>query len=69
MRQAILIDCIMLLLQPTANYLINVSKLLASYGCVLSLHYLVVFILLVIIYFKLLKHIKKIRLDYGTSYL
>ena len=40
-------------------------KLLATYGMVVGTNYLVVFVLLVIIYRKILKKIRNMRVKYG----
>ena len=39
--------------------------LVLTYGIILVLHYLVCFILLCIIYYKLLKYIRRIRREFG----
>ena len=38
---------------------------IASYGLVVGTNYLVVFVLLVIIYYKILKRIKRMRIIHG----
>ncbi len=43
----------------------NIRKLIESYAIILSAHYLIVFVLMVVIYAKLLKHIKKIGSAFG----
>jgi hypothetical protein len=53
------------LLQATSHYVYDVNILLVSNGVVLGTHHLVVFVLLVVIYSKLLRYIKKIRHEYG----
>ena len=50
-------------------YVYDVNILLVSNGVVLGTHHLVVFILLVVIYSKLLQYIKKIRYEYGKLFL
>ena len=51
--------------QPSAHYVNNMRKLVASYGVILGTNYLLVFILLVIIYWKILKYIKRMRIAHG----
>ncbi len=51
--------------QPTSQYLYRVNMLVASYASVVGLHYLVGFILIIIIYWKILKRIKLIRNNRG----
>lgn len=53
-------DC----MQATSHYVYDVNILLVSNGVVLGTHHLVVFILLVVIYSKLLRYIKKIRCEF-----
>ena len=48
-------------LQPTANYVYQMSIFRLSYDVVVGTNYLVVFVLLVIIYYKILKRIKRMR--------
>lgn len=52
-------------MQATRHFVYDVNILLAVYGLVLGTHYLVGFILLVIIYSKLLRYIKQIRNEVG----
>ena len=51
--------------QPTAQYLHQMAAFIASYGIVVALHYIVGFILLVVIYVKILRRIKKMRKVHG----
>ena len=51
--------------QATRQFVYDVNILLATYGLVLGTHYLVGFILLVVIYTKVLKFIMKIRTEFG----
>ena len=43
----------------------NMRQLIASYGVVLGTNYLVVFVLLMVIYYKILRHIRKMRVTNG----
>ena len=52
-------------LQPTAEYIYHLNMLIASYGLVVGTNYLVVFVLLVIIYWKILKRINRMRVNLG----
>ena len=52
-------------IQATREYVYDVNIFIATYGLVLGTQYLVGFILLVIIYTKLLRYIKRIRNDFG----
>lgn len=52
-------------MQATRRFIYNVNILIATYGFVLGTHYLVGFILLVVIYTKLLRRIKRIRNEFG----
>ena len=52
-------------LQPTANYVYQMSIFRLSYDVVVGTNYLVVFVLLVIIYYKILKRIKRMRALHG----
>lgn len=52
-------------MQATRHYVYNVNTLIATYGFVLGTNYLVGFILLIIIYTKLLRYIKKMRAEFG----
>ena len=52
-------------MQATALFVHDVNVLLVVNGTVLGIHHLVVFVLLVIIYSKLLRHIKQIRKEFG----
>ena len=52
-------------LQPTAIYVYHMSIFRFSYGAVVGTNYLVVFVLLVIIYYKILKRIKRMRALHG----
>ena len=52
-------------LQPTANYVYHMSIFRCCYGVVVGTNYLVVFVLLVIIYYKILKRIKRMRALHG----
>ena len=54
-------------MQPTAKYVYELDKLIGSYGVVLGTNYLIVFVLLVVIYYKLLQHIKRMRQHYGET--
>lgn len=47
--------------QPTMHYNYNLKKLVLSYAAIVCAHYLVVFLLLLCIYHKILKHIKKLK--------
>jgi hypothetical protein len=53
-------------MQATRHYVYDVNILIATYGLVLGTNYLVGFILLVVIYTKLLRYIKKLRAEFGT---
>ena len=52
--------------QPTAIFVNNVRKLIEAFAVILSTNYCVVFVTMIVIYNKLLKYIKKIRLDGGN---
>ncbi len=52
--------------QGSAMYMFAAINLFLTYGVILMLHYLVCFILLVVIYRKLLRYIKSMRKEYGT---
>ena len=47
--------------QATSRYVYHMRMFIASYGVVVGTNYLVVFVLLVIIYYKILKRIKRMR--------
>lgn len=47
-------------------YYFVATTLVFMYGVILMAHYLVCFILLVVIYHKLLKYIKTMRRNYGV---
>lgn len=51
--------------QATAQYMFHMSMLIASYGLVVGTNYLIVFVLLVAIYYKILKRIKRMRRQHG----
>ena len=51
--------------QRTSRYVYHMSMFIASYGLVVVTNYLVVFVLLVIIYYKILKRIKRMRIIHG----
>lgn len=53
-------------MQATAQYVHNIRILIASYGVLVGAHYLVVFFLLLVVYYKILKYIKKMQLTIGT---
>jgi len=46
----------------------HLSVLVASYGLVIAIHYLVGFIILVIIYLKILRLLKKMKVQLSESY-
>ncbi len=52
-------------IQATAEYVHYIRTLIASYGVLVGVHYLVVFVLLVAIYYRILKYIKKMQLAMG----
>lgn len=52
-------------MQATRHYVYDVNILIAAYGLVLGTNYMVGFILLIIIYTKLLRYIKKMRAEFG----
>lgn len=52
-------------MQATAPFVHDVNVLLVVNGTILGIHHLVVFVLLVIIYSKLLRHIKQVRKEFG----
>ena len=54
------------LFQPTAKYVWHIIMLIEAYSVILLVNYLVVFVLLVIIYWLVLKHIRTIRDGYGA---
>ena len=60
-----MIHCIRIPPQASALYLFNMRKLVASYGVVLGTNYFVVFVLLMVIYYKILRHIRKMRATNG----
>lgn len=47
--------------QATLEYNYSLKKLLLSYVCIICAHYLTVFLLLLLIYHKALKHIKALK--------
>ena len=47
-------------------YLYDLRKILAMYGAVISAHYVVVFLSLVFVYYKMLKVIAKVKKVQGT---
>ena len=54
-------------MQATRQFVYDVNILLATYGLVLGTHYLVGFILLVVIYTKVLRFIRRIRRELGKA--
>lgn len=52
-------------IQATALYVYNIRKLVIAYGLIVGTHYLVVFALLVVVYQKLLLHIRRVRRQLG----
>lgn len=54
-----------LLFQPTATYLFSVRKLIVFNGWIVGTNYVVVLFILVVIYYKILKRIKELRIKHG----
>ena len=54
--------------QATLEYNYSLKKLLLSYACIISAHYLTVFLLLLLIYYKALKHIKTLKREHSKRF-
>ena len=52
-------------IQPTAVYVWHIAKLVVAFGSLLFLNYLTVFVLLIILYWRIMRHISTLREGYG----
>lgn len=50
------------------EYNYSLKKLLLSYACIICAHYLTVFLLLLLIYYKALKHIKTLNREHSKKF-
>ena len=53
------------LIQPTAHYVWHIAKLVVAFGSLLFLNYLTVFVLLAVLYWRIMRHIRMLREGYG----
>lgn len=56
---------LLLFTQPTACFLYQMMKIALTYGAVVSAHYLVVFVLLLAVYWRILHYIGEMRKKHG----